>query len=506
MTTRLSKVIDGAYLAQTVGTCKEPIQTFQECFAAAAATLGSDGHHVLLNQTGSDPTRPAGCSATVDKQEPLKINVFFNKASTSVKCTAGTSVTGTSESVVQVAVTVANRTDVQITMKGPSAVWFGAGFGAKAMSDAPWTVIVDGKGAVSERKLSNHAAGSILTPTVTVVSNTVNAAVRTVVVSRPLKGLYSFDFESADATVPFIAAVGSGPAYAYHKERAPSSLTLLPATVGACVCPQEPKPFGQAQGSLVYHNTGQTGDAGDGSVGFRAHKCADFPSTVLLQQKNPTCDIRAYRGGQWACHHMWSLLDADQPIPWPDQPLVFHHKYRFWVQPFDETYHKTLTLGETAGSALLIGSPWEFDVPKCSHGVPGCSLENGNWIHTISGGRIGSHTFTALNFHCHAPTCLSMEVYACEKGTAVPDCNATVGKLICREEPVYGGSSNPVLKGGRFDEPGYIAIPDCFWGDAQFGLEPPVNLTGVPLHMVKRSNATFGHYGEMAGGQPWVLK
>jgi hypothetical protein len=51
----------------------------------------------------------------------------------------------------------------------------------------------------------------------------------------------------------------------------------------------------------------------------------------------------------------------------------------------------------------------------------------------------------------------------------------------------------------------YIAIPDCFWGDAQFGLEAPPDLTGLPLHMVKRANATWGHYGEMAGGQPFVF-
>ena len=32
--------------------------------------------------------------------------------------------------------------------------------------------------------------------------------------------------------------------------------------------------------------------------------------------------------GQSSCHHMWSLLDADQEIPWTDEPLVMHHKYR----------------------------------------------------------------------------------------------------------------------------------------------------------------------------------
>ena len=145
------------------------------------------------------------------------------------------------------------------------------------------------------------------------------------------------------------------------------------------------------------------------------------------------------------------------------------------------------------------------DVPKCAEGVPGCSLVDGTWIHTVTGGTIGQHTFAALNFHCHAPTCLSMSVYACAKGTAVEDCNATVGKLLCEERPVYGGSGSAALNGTRFDEPGYIAIPDCFWGSAEFGLEPPPELTGVPLHMVKTCNATFGHYGEMAGGQPWVF-
>lgn len=97
-----------------------------------------------------------------------------------------------------------------------------------------------------------------------------------------------------------------------------------------------------------------------------------------------------------------------------------------------------------------------------------------------------------------------MEVYACAAGTPLPDCNATNGKLLCRQQPVYGGSNNPALAGTRFDETGYIAIPDCFWGSAQYGLESPINVTGLSLHMVKTSNATYGHYGEMAGGQPWV--
>jgi len=333
------------------------------------------------------------------------------------------------------------------------------------------------------------------------------------VMTRPLKGstsdYYSFDLTAADSTIKIITAVGKTAAFAYHKDKIPATVSLLPLAAkgpGACICPEAPKPFGQASGSLVYHPvSNQTADIGEGAVGFGAHKCAAWPSTNLINQSNPTCDIRYYKGGQWSCHHMWSLLDADQEIPWADEPLVLHHKYRFWVQPYSVSFHTKLTLGETVGSALLIGSPWELDVPKCAEGVSGCSLEGGTWIHTIMGNTVGRHTFTALNFHCHAPTCLSMSVYACPKGTPLDGgCNATVGKLICETKPIYGGSNNPSLAGTRFDEPGYIAIPDCFWGDAKYGLEPPVNMDGLTLHMVKTSNATYGHYGEMAGGQPWV--
>ena len=86
---------------------------------------------------------------------------------------------------------------------------------------------------------------------------------------------------------------------------------------------------------------------------------------------------------------MWSLLDADQEIPWVDQPLVFYHKWRLWVQPYNESYHTPLHYGQNTD--LTIGSPYEYDVPKCATGVPGCAMVDGTWIHTITGNRIGSY-------------------------------------------------------------------------------------------------------------------
>ena len=52
----------------------------------------------------------------------------------------------------------------------------------------------------------------------------------------------------------------------------------------------------------------------------------------------------------------------------------------------------------------------------------------------------------AAHFHCHAPTCLRVELW-----------NNDTGTLLCAQEPVYGGSG--VIDRPTFDEPGYIATP-----------------------------------------------
>jgi len=170
-----------------------------------------------------------------------------------------------------------------------------------------------------------------------------------------------------------------------------------------------------------------------------------------------------------------------------------------------------LTLGESVGSALLLGSPWEYDVPKCSEDVEGCEqVDEWTWVHTIRGHKIGRNTFATLNNHCHAPTCLSVAVYACPEKRhqewTLETCNEENAKLICETKPIYGGTHHPDVSNSRFDEPGYIAIPQCVWGSSElYGLEEPPNLDGVPLLIVKKSNATEGHYGEMSGSQPWVI-
>ena len=53
----------------------------------------------------------------------------------------------------------------------------------------------------------------------------------------------------------------------------------------------------------------------------------------------------------------------------------------------------------------------------------------------------------AIHMHCHAPTCLAMdgmEIY-----------NTITGALLCRQEPIYGGTGDKTI-GPKFDEPGHM--------------------------------------------------
>jgi len=211
--------------------------------------------------------------------------------------------------------------------------------------------------------------------------------------------------------------------------------------------------------------------------------------------------VRTYVGGQTACHHMWSLLDADQPIPWADRPLALRMKFRFWVQPYNVSYHMPLRR-VTWG----IATPVEYDVPKCAAGITGCELhaDGKTWVHTIRGTYKGEGRLVAAHFHCHAPTCLSMSMYRCEPGVA--ECNATTGTLLCEERPVYGGTGK--VDRPSMDEPGFILQPPCLWGRAEFGLEAPPEVDsakGYMLHSVKTANATYGHHGEMAWQQMYII-
>lgn len=290
LTTRVTKVYESDSKLQMTGACEHSSTQADECFTEAKAALGTVAA-AAKTSTGSDPTKPAGCSASMNGQD---IEIYFNTAKTGAACgaTKDGTVGGTFDSVTSVEVSIDSAKQLAtIQASGPSADWFGIGFGAQAMKQNPWAIIMEGNGNVTERKLADQSPGVQLPSTVTVVSNTVTDGKRTVVMTRALKGKTSdyFTFDASVATIPMINAVGSGPKLAFHKLKDPVTLSLLPVGGGgACVCQGTVAPFGSKKGKLLYTPTNQTGEKGrKGYIPF-GNNCAPAPRTVLLEQKNPT--------------------------------------------------------------------------------------------------------------------------------------------------------------------------------------------------------------------------
>ena len=414
VTTRLRKDIQGSYMVAGTATakCDAPIATATECFTAANKTLAGAR---LATKTVSDASKADRCSLTADAATG-DVTVSFNSppaGATPPGCGAdGGALTGRAADLVNVAVHLDAATQVAtLTLSGPDDVWWGVGFNASAMKDGPWAVVVEGGGKVSEHQLADQGGPPTTTPlapSVTVASSKVDGGVRTVTLTRPMAGkgpaYYTFPPTANGAyALPFVNAVGAGPTLGFHKDKAPATLWLLPsAGAGACLCSSNPAPFGQGKGTFEYVATAQPADTGSGKVPVQNH-CDPEPRSDMLAMKNPTCDVRTYTGGQIACHHMWSLLDADQEIPWADQPLKYHLKFRFWVQDYNASYH-TAVSRTTWG----IASPVEYDVPKCSDALDEqkagrCKqTADGNWVHTIKGTFQGSGKLAAAHFHCHA--------------------------------------------------------------------------------------------------------
>ena len=171
-----------------------------------------------------------------------------------------------------------------LTLSGPSDKWFALSLGSTHfdMADKPYTIVVDGKGNVQERKLGDHDPGQVLASSLKVLSNSVVDGKRKVVVSRPFKGhtVDHFTFDPSTSTIPVLAASGNGPNFAYHgaKQRTGGRLQLSGVDAPTCLC-----------------DTGRKGSIE--GIPFDKN-CRDEPYGDLVQQKNPTCWIETYQGGQ----------------------------------------------------------------------------------------------------------------------------------------------------------------------------------------------------------------
>ena len=225
--------------------------------------------------------------------------VQFNSAVGGNTCGANSSqLVAQLSSFVQLNLTMdISSNSVTISIKGPADKWFAIGFGASEMKGT-YSIAVDGRGNVTEHKLGDHELGSVLEPSVALVSAEVVGGLRTVVLSRNFQGKTAdyFTFSAGESTIPVIDAVGSGAELGYHQQKTSSSAMLLPTSGdGACICAENPAAFGQAKGSLMYNpvssDPGERGAAT--SIRFN-NMCAPAPRGDLLWQRNPTCDVRCF--------------------------------------------------------------------------------------------------------------------------------------------------------------------------------------------------------------------
>lgn len=116
---------------------------------------------------------------------------------------------------------------VQVTLTGPSNVWFAFGFGSSFMANT-YCILTDGTGNISERKLGNHNGGSLLPSSFTRSSQSNNSGTRTTMVTRTLSGLNSnyFTFPGSASTITLIWAFGNSSSFGSHFGRGATTIVL----------------------------------------------------------------------------------------------------------------------------------------------------------------------------------------------------------------------------------------------------------------------------------------
>ena len=234
----------------------------------------------------------------------------------------------------------------------------------------------------------------------------------------------------------------------------------------------------------------------------------------LLHLRNPTCDLATYQGGLSCCHHLWLLTDREQEKDISPDIFEYAIKFRFYYQEYRE---KTATAPASHQNLVRLyhqteDAAGEYDIPLCDRNVTAVEdcvytitahwqvkdmLSPADVDPILGSSELGSPNASDAGIkimfaggHCHAPACISIELY-----------NADTGALLCRQTPLFGTSVHPTEE-TPYDEAGYIAIPPCLWGSEEFGLEPAPLLTWeTNLTSIKKNNNTHAHYGEMASWQ-----
>ena len=479
-TDRINKQIIHNYDTLTNGRCNELINNESICYHQVLTKLNISKFNKNITIKNSKLI-PSGCSFNTNKNLQLE-DIFYNNYSSNTSCGINSTLfygniydklTDINVSLLLNSLNYRDEDrnvngDVIINISGPANVWFGIGFNATSMANLPYTIVSDGLGNVYEVKLGNHNPGIRLNNSLKILSNVVNGSRRTLSISRDIKGLNDnyYSFNKEQSTLNLINAIGSQVKFSYHHLRSANTLSINSLDGNTCLCDS---------GKSSYIN----------GIPF-VKNCAEEPVGDLIKQKNPTCFIDTYQGGLACCHHKNILLDKGQNQP--EHTMTYRLKFRFWFQDYNNQKNLIRPYFQTESYA------GEYDVPKCSEGTPSQEC-----IHSITGhwqvkdmvdqkvleGNKGIKLIYA-GPHCHAPTCISMELY-----------NSDTGDLICRAVPRYGKGN--VTK--KYDEKDYITIDPCIWGYEE-GLINPMKLSwDTNLTSIKKNNNTYAHYGEMASWQ-----
>ena len=401
---------------------------------------------------------PYGCSINASS---INFNLFNSFKNCSNKNTSYIGSIHFKELNISMSVKIDSVVNIQII--GPSDRWFGVGFNAKSMNDQPYALIINDN--INEFKLANHASGTQLNNSIKIISNKVVDSSRIVEISRSIVGITKdhYTFSSNKGTIPIISAIGKDNKYAYHFKRSGSKLSYINDEYNTCLC-----------------DDGITGKIN--GIPFSKH-CANEPIADLLVQKNPTCFINTYAGGLSCCHHKNILLDKEQEQP--KHIMSYQLKFRFWYEPYIN--HESLIRLYFQTEAYA----GEYDIPKCINPYECIHTITARWKSRdmIDPKYINSNNsgvkLVYAGPHCHAPSCISMELY-----------NEDTGNLICKVDGVIGkGSKN------KFDEIGYIKLNPCLWGYDNGLYNPPILNWNTNLLSIKKNNNTNKHYGEMASWQ-----
>lgn len=478
------------------GRCATSMQSEADCFAAGQTILAADK---IVNRTVSDESFPDGCSIYYNGS---MAEVSWNTAG-KADCRADTHKLGAARSLVDFKLDL--QQEATMTITGPADVWFGVSPGASSMclhpvSDEcqlrPYGIIVAGE-AVTERYLDvsiDEGRGSLLEPALEVVSNIVQDGLRTVVITRPLQGpkVEYYSFNASSSAMYFLNVLGKSLDYTEWPVSVPDpdglakvgQLNFVHDSASTCIC-----------------QLGVTGTLGGNPWG--GQRCAPAPLSDLLDQQNPTCSLQTYAGGLQCARHLGYLLDKDQAPPWKDVQ-EYHMKFRFYFREYNSQETQPLVRLYWMTEAYA----GEYDVVQCDKGTPpeqcvqtitsrfkvkdimqDCGPAPGEGWCAGAGSTDPSKTLGVKLIyagpHCHAPDCISMELY-----------NAKTGKLLCGMQPEFGKGTE------TYNEEGYVALPPCLWGNPEEGLlAPPLLPLDAELLSIKKNNNTYGHYGEMASWQ-----